>query len=65
MMLRILFAPASNMADELEREIRARAPDVSEAFLPELLATLRQNDICVSMLLANEITEQDLKDIGE
>ncbi len=48
----------------VEQLLRQHCPLISEEFLPDLLSKLRQNDVCTSMLLACELTDQDLQDIG-
>lgn len=48
----------------VEQLLRQHCPLISEEFLPDLLRKLRQNDVCIPMLLARELTDQDLQDIG-
>lgn len=52
------------MSQSVEGLIRERCRTISEQFLPGLLSTLKEHDIDAGMLLAGELTDTDLLQIG-
>lgn len=48
----------------VEQLVHQQCPSISEQFLPDLLAKLKENDVCCSMLLGKELNDQDLRDMG-